>query len=165
MEIRNISITKEQAIEWYNSNEPFKKELALSVFNEDELETKNSWERSFIDFPMNGFFIYGDNYKNYSSQKASISEKSVFKTEKQCKSALAYAQLTQLMALPEYNGDWEPLWYCGGMSKHAILRSGSNIIKATLGNAYDKIVFKSESIRDAFYDEYMDLLKTYFELD
>lgn len=35
---RNISITLEQAKEWYESDNEILKELALSAFNEDELE-------------------------------------------------------------------------------------------------------------------------------
>ena len=37
MEKRNIQISLEEAIEWYNSDNSFKRELALKAYNETEL--------------------------------------------------------------------------------------------------------------------------------
>ena len=38
MEIRNISVTLEQAIKWYNSGNATLRELALNAYTKDELE-------------------------------------------------------------------------------------------------------------------------------
>ena len=40
MEKRNIQISLEEAREWYNSGDSFKKELALKAYSETELSTK-----------------------------------------------------------------------------------------------------------------------------
>ena len=96
---------------------------------------------------------------------ANYSEKGVFKTEKQAKSALAYAQLTQLMALPEYNGDWVPDWTDDDNIKHVIRRYFNEIDFDYYSNTHHFLAFKSAEIRDKFYQNNYDLLKEYFELD
>ena len=40
MEKRNIQISLEEAIEWYNSGNSFKRELALKAYSETELSIK-----------------------------------------------------------------------------------------------------------------------------
>ena len=93
------------------------------------------------------------------------SEKGTYKTEKQAKSALAYAQLTQLMELPEYNGDWVPDWNNRAEYKYIIMRYGNEIDVNYCTNIYDHIYFKTAEIRSRFLENNYDLLKEYFELD
>ena len=113
METRNVKITLETAKRWYEQGGEFK-EMALSAFTEFELSpVRNEWEERFIGENIQGFYISGDAEIYLEDSIANYSEKGTFKTEKQAKSALAYAQLTQLMALPEYNGDWVPDWSNG----------------------------------------------------
>ena len=110
METRNVKITLETAKRWYEQGGEFK-EMALSAFTEFELiPVRNEWEERFIGENIQGFYISGDAEIYLEDSIANYSEKGTFRTEKQAKSALAYAQLTQLMALPEYNGDWVPDW-------------------------------------------------------
>ena len=88
------------------------KEIALkSGYTEAELNpVRNEWESKFVGNHIKGYYL-GSNSKIFDLDCLSdFCEKATFKTEKQAKSALAYAQLTQLMALPEYNGDWVPDW-------------------------------------------------------
>ena len=92
-------------------------------------------------------------------------DNATLKTEKQAKSALAYAQLTQLMALPEHNGDWVPDWVSETQLKHCIEMDSMNIVSATFSTAYSKLSFKSAEVRDKFLKNNYDLLKEYFELD
>ena len=92
------------------------------------------------------------------------SEKGTFRTEKQAKSALAYAQLTQLMALPEYNGDWVPDW-SDDEAKFIIRRYVNELDIDDYLNTHHPISFKSKEIRDKFIENNYDLLKEYFELD
>ena len=92
------------------------------------------------------------------------SEKGTYKTEKQAKSALAYAQLTQLMALPEYNGDWVPDWNDDN-AKFVIRRFGNEIDLIHYLSPYHPISFRTAEIRNRFLKNNYDLLKEYFELD
>ena len=77
---------------------------------------------------------------------------------------MAYAQLTQLMALPEYNGDWVPDW-SDDNPKFIIRRCENKIDFDFYTKTYHSISFKSKVIRDNFLKNNYDLLKEYFELD
>jgi len=164
MESRNVKITLETAKRWYEQGGEFK-EMALSAFTEFELNPiRNEWEERFIGENIQGFYIGGDAEIYLEDSIANHSEKGTFRTKKQAKSALAYAQLTQLMALPEYNGDWVPDWRNGEL-KYIIRRYGNGLVQDYYSNTHHHMSFKSEEIRDKFLENNLDLLKEYFELD
>lgn len=165
METRNISITKEKAIEWYNSNDTFKKELALSAFTEKELSPKKTWEQHFLSLPLNGYYISGGVPKIHSTLSASTYDNVIFKTEKQAKSAIAYAQLTQLMALPEYNDNWEPNWNENQQTKYCITVKRNEFLKWDVYSQREKLCFRTKEIRDKFLDNFKELLQEYFEMN
>lgn len=164
MEARNVKVSLETAKRWYEQGGEFK-EMALSAFTEAELNpVRNEWWSKFIGKEIKGY--YSKNSKILEAQGNCYSKcKDIFRTEKQAKSALAYAQLTQLMALPEYNGDWVPDWNNETELKYVIKRSHNNIIASTNAVEYFIISFKSSVIRDRFLENNYDLLKEYFELD
>lgn len=164
MEARNVKITLETAKRWYEQGGEFK-EMALSAFTEAELNpVRNEWESKFIENNIKGCYIGRDSIISHLDYIASKSKKGTFKTEKQAKSALAYAQLTQLMALPEYNGDWVPDWNISD-AKYGIRRYKNGIGCDNVSLTYHKIAFKTWQIRDRFLENNYDLLKEYFELD
>ena len=66
MEKRNIQISLEEAREWYNSGDSFKKELALKAYNEVELSVNN--------YP-NILALLKDEDKAYNTVKAEIYRK------------------------------------------------------------------------------------------
>ena len=120
-----------------------------------------SWEDTFLAKPISGFDI-----KLYNSdiRSATSREKTLFKTEKQAASSLAYAQLTQLMALPCYNGDWTPNWDCQNQEKYCITRLKSGLVKLDYSGYFSFLAFKSKKVRDEFYHNHMDLIKQFYEL-
>ena len=65
-EKRNIQISLEEAREWYNSGDSFKRELALKVYNKVELSVDN--------YP-NILALLKDEYKAYGIVKAEIYRK------------------------------------------------------------------------------------------
>ena len=168
MEARNLKVSLETAKRWYEQGGEFK-EMALSAFTEVELNPiRNEWESKIYGNPIYGYLIDSDDSEVCGFEenfKASFGSKCCFKTEKQAKSALAYAQLTQLMALPEYNGDWVPYWGNSIELKHCIEMVSMNITTATFANTYSKLSFKTAEIRNRFLENNYDLLKEYFELD
>ena len=85
-----------------------------------------------------------------------------FATEKQAKSALVMAQLSQLKKV--YNGDWEADWNNCNQHKHVILRSSDKLYKHTKITAYHFLAFKSEEIRNEFLKNFEQLIRDYFEL-
>ena len=142
------------------------REIALNAgYEEAELKPiRNEWERKFIGKEIDGVYFESDGCIYKTDCICNYSEKGTYKTEKQAKSALAYAQLTQLMALPEYNGDWVPDWD-DDECKYTIRRYGNVIGVHYSINIHHTISFKSEEIRDKFLENNLDLLKEYFELD
>ena len=124
----------------------------------------DSWEKAFLGKRISGF--YTNSYSNIKEVCFDFTAcgKNLFKTKEQTKSALAYAQLTQLMALPCYNGDWEADWENGYQYKYVIIRKGNRIEKNTQYRYYEEMAFKSPEIRDIFFDKYQDLLQTYYQM-
>ena len=125
----------------------------------------DSWEDAFLGKNIDGHFVRGKSLLtfNYGQKEVTKNEIDVYKTGKQAKAALAYAQLTQLMALPCYNGDWEADWEDGRQPKYVIIRKFNELEKSTQYRYYEEIAFKSPEIRDIFFDKYQDLLQTYYQ--
>ena len=165
METRNVKVSLETAKRWYVQGGEFK-EMALSAYTESELSPiRNEWESKLLNGYIEGYCINLPSNIGNVKGPASYLDKNVFKTEKQAKSALAYAQLTQLMALPEYNGDWVPDWSDNDNVKHVIRRYFNEIDFDYYSNTHHFLAFKSAEIRDRFYENNYDLLKEYFELN
>ena len=125
----------------------------------------DSWDDAFLGKRISGHYIDIDgdivaaNCGNYTKK-----DRNIFFKVGQAKSILAYAQLTQLMALPCYNGDWEADWDDVDQPKYYIYRSGSQLEKSTNYCYYEEMAFKSREIRDIFFDKYQDLLQTYYQI-
>ena len=173
METRSVKMTLETAQRWYQQGGEFK-EMALSAYTEAELNpVRNEWESKFVGEKIKGYFIDHDESSIYffdggesqfiDDDGISSDCKNIFKTEKQAKSALAYAQLTQLMALPEYNGDWVADW-TDGSSKYCIIPINKRLKIDLFYECVQKICFKSEELAKLFFSNNIDLLKQYFEL-
>ena len=123
-----------------------------------------SWEEQFQYGVIKGYCIEVGSIERIDYNHCSIEDKGTFKTEKQAKSALAYAQLAQLMALPCYNGDWTPNWDCQNQEKYCITRLKSGLVKIDISGYFSFLAFKSKKVRDEFYHNYMDLIKQFYEL-
>ena len=162
METRNVKMTLETAKRWKEMGGEYE-QVAVETF--PELAVKNEWVEKFENKEISGFYVAQiSEIREYDDNEASISDMNLFKTEKQAKSALAYAQLTQLMALPEYNGDWVADWNNACQVKWSITRVNDELYKSIIHRSYSQIVFKSEEILDMFRKNNKDLLKQYFEL-
>ena len=126
-----------------------------------EIKYPKLWEDAFWTKSISGFDI---RLCNIDIRSATGREKVLFKTKKQAASALAYAQLTQLMALPCYNGDWTPNWDSQNQEKYCITRRKSGFVKLDFSGYFFFLAFKSSKIRDEFYHNHMDLIKQFYEL-
>lgn len=162
MEEKTIKINVPEGYEVDEANSTF----AEIKFKPIVAKYPKSWEDAFENKLLIGTFI--DTYSRvtpFEEDEGTHKEKNVFKTENQAKAMLAYAQITQLMALPCYNGDWIPNWDDTDSEKYVIGRYANRVVKEQYIKAYEKLAFRSEKAQDAFYDNHMDLLKDYFELD
>ena len=157
-----MKITKDQA-EIMLKKMP---EMAESIYKDfPELKASmvvDSWE----DLPrIYGFFINDDSkiiecnlITNFVKE-----HKNVFKTKKQADSALAYAQLTQLMA---DCGDCEIDW-----TKHNlkyIIRRKENFLEPVTNSytfyTFHVLAFNTQQIRDEFLKKHEGLIKKFYQL-
>lgn len=123
-----------------------------------------SFEDAFAGNTISGYQVFSDRIWVAGGQYSKGCSKHIFKTEKQALSALAYAQLTQLMALPCYNGDWVPNWDDPNQQKYCITRMKYNIVELDYSGYFSFLAFKSKKVRDEFYHNHMDLIKQFYEL-
>ena len=93
--------------------------------------------------------------------------RSVFATEKQAKSALAMAQISQIMKNdPRFGGpitdeEWENV--C--MPKYIIFRSALGVFSSRISKYYEFLAFHTMEQRDLFFEENEDLVRDYLMLD
>lgn len=128
-----------------------------------EIKYPKSWNLESSNNDIRGFWINNDSEILRANGFWSNRSINVFKTEKQAKAMLAYAQITQLMALPCYNGDWEP--DCEDNTIKFILKRYKNTIELDYSvNIHYPIAFKSKEVGGAFRNNHVDLLRTYFEI-
>ena len=165
METRNVKVSLETAKRWYQQGGEFK-EMALSAYSEAELNpVKNEWESKFSGNCIEGYYISSLSTVNSIRSECSDEDKATFKTGKQAKAALAYAQLTQLMALEEYNGNWIADWTNGNESKYCIVPVKDELKLEVFFEFKQNICFRNISIAELFLSNNYDLLRKYFELD
>jgi len=138
-------------------------ELSESIYKDfpklKPLKGVDSWsELGKID----GYYI---NYYSKLLQlniggNASSDNRNVFATKKQAESALAYAQLTQLMAdCGDCEIDWSKYEY-----KHIIWRKENFIETGIASYRFCFLAFNTEQIRDEFLEKHECLIKTFYQL-
>ena len=135
------------------------------VFKPIARKYPKSWEDAFIGKPLCGYWIGAQSDIIECDTNAVNADKNVFKTEKQAKSALAYAQITQLMALPCYNGDWIPDWENHSEMKYCPCAIMGQIIPSFEYKKFNHISFKDFDIYESFLKNHEDLLRQYFQMD
>ena len=124
----------------------------------------DSWDEAFTGKPFNGYIAYEDVVEEVDTKDLfERDNKDVFKTKTQGESSLAYSQLTQLMALPCYNGDWVPD-YNDGELKHTIIRYKNYLEKESTFGSFTFLAFKTEEIMNVFYQKYKPLIKTFYQI-
>jgi hypothetical protein len=133
-------------------------QLQKMQFKKDPVKT---WEKLKT---VDGFWIGSSStiFTQTAISTRDLGNKNIFKTEKQAKSALAYAQLTQLMA--EANGDWEPDWNSGFQKKYAIVRSRNLLVTDKFTYTYEFLNFKSKKIAEQFLCDHRDLIKEFYQI-
>lgn len=113
------------------------------------LRKKNHKHPKFEDLNrISGCYI-ADNciIRPASNIMANGENKNVFLTEKHAKSALAMAQISQLM--PYYGGEiTDEEWKDGTLRKFIIIREGTSILSNWYTNVYSFLAFHTEEQRD-----------------
>ena len=133
-------------------------------FKKSKSEYPKSWEEAFIGNNVYGYWVGSTGEIRVANRPALRGDKNTFKYEEQAESALAYAQLTQLMALPCFNGDWKPDWTSSNNKKKYGISFYNN--KYDIDSTYTLhyfLVFQSEEKAKIFLELYKDLIDVFFQ--
>lgn len=163
MEKRPVMLTLAEARKLYKHDQW--KSVMLNSYTKEELEAPElptSWRDIGL---MDGYFITKDSAICLATECNSklTQHKNVFATEKQAQSALAMAQLSQLMKA--YNGDWTPNWTSNSdQIKYAITLHNGTVGKDDLYKSYQFLVFPTAKLRHTFLINFEPLINQYFEM-
>ena len=93
--------------------------------------------------------------------------RNIFATEKQAKSALAMAQISQIMANDERFGGavTDEEWKDSHSYKYIITRSKNSVWSTVAASTYYFLAFHTEEQRDLFLEENEDLVKDYLMIE
>lgn len=164
MKEKSITLTLEQAQKMYKKS-PEMDELLLANFSKEELE-KPELPKSWNDLQsISGYFIALSDGDVLPCEHLSTHDRNrnVFTTLKQAQSALAMAQLSQLMK--EYNDGWDPDWDDVQQYKFAIKRYRNQIFTESASVSHYFLVFKTKKLRDEFLKNFEPLIKQYYMID
>ena len=122
--------------------------------------------RNKENYDVSGYFIQNDSkiVSHLSGHNTSINY-NVFATEKQAKSALAMARISQIMANDERFGGviTDKEWY-GDKWKYVIIKI-NNDLEINGSYRYEYLAFHTEEQAKLFLEENEDLIKDYYMMD
>lgn len=116
---------------------------------------------------ISGYYTYTDSRITYSEDHSNTKENyNLFATKKQAKSALAMAQISQIMANDERFGGvvTDEEWGNNVPCYYAILKV-RNILVITTSYRYEYLAFHTEEQAKLFLEENEDLIKDYYMMD
>ena len=125
-------------------------------------EYPKSWDEAFVGNNVSGYWVGSGGEIRIANRVALRDGKNTFKYQEQTESMVAYAQLTQLMALPCFNGDWKPKWTNVEL-KYFIYSDGEKLV---IGNCYSYhkfLAFRSREKAEIFLELYKDLINVFFQ--
>lgn len=159
------------------------KEIKIDVPEGYEMDKENSTFECIKFKPINKWISNPNKrIKGYEIEKGKILEftdisslcmegrdncKDIFVTEKQAKSALAMAQISQIMANDERFGGviTDSEWQNPRVRKYVIARSMNSINFYDVTYAYEYIAFHTKEQRSLFLRENEQLIKDYLMID
>lgn len=100
-------------------------------------------------------------YEDYDIVRDSVYYKNVLPNRETAEAVLALIQLIQLRDC--YNDKWKPDWECYN-NKHCIINTKNVIKKSGQCNESRILTFKTEELRDKFFENFHDLIETAKEL-
>ena len=162
MEKKEIKITIPKGYKIDKENSTFEK----IVFKKVKEEPKR-WRDDGIQL-FNGYFIgTSSDILIADCVFNSKTNRNVFATKKQAKSALAMARISQIMDNDERFGDIvnDEEWENDNLTKHVINRYGKQIGSESWNTKYHFLAFHTKEQRDLFLEENMDLIKDYLMIE
>ena len=169
MEVKVLNIELDTAKKWYKSGNVELKALALQLFSEEDLNSREvkTWDDLIgTKVPKESYFIGGSSRisKIITNQTFDMKyDRNLFIDEKHAKSALAMAQISQL--IPYYGGvitDTE--WNNSNVRKYVITRQNNSIVSESFNIIYRLLAFHTREQRDEFLKNNKQLVMDYFML-
>ena len=117
---------------------------------------------------VKGYHIASDSHIDCKELSANDWSRNVFATEKQAKSALAMAQISQYMANDKRYGGvvTDEEWYCDRcIDKYVIMRRDNELSRGIRNGEYHFLAFHTAEQRELFIKEHEDLVKDYLMID
>jgi len=154
-----MKITKEQALIMLNKMPEMATEIYIDYPELKPSKVADSWEQ--LD-EIDGYYIEEVSCisKTSFSIITSVVNKNVFKTQKQAKSTLAYAQLTQLM----YDcGDCDVDWGKSN-SKYCLEIYENQLSIQVYSNTFNFLTFNTLEIAAEFMEKHEGLIKQFYQL-
>ena len=158
-DIREIKITVPEGMEIDKENSTFEcikfKSIKFKRWRDDK------------DAPITGYYIKENATIYYTSIPNTPRNYNVFATEKQAKSALAMARISQIMANDDRFGGvvTDEEWMNEDILKYVIRRTDNFIDKSLYTSIYYFLAFHTSEQRDLFLEENEDLVKDYLMID
>ena len=166
MEERNVKISIETARKWYNSEDDSLKGIALQAFSEEELsETEvKVWDDLLkLKNKSRGAWIGDSSFLHCNCRIMENTDKNVFVDYKHAKSALAMAQISQLM--PYYGGRITDEEWGNRDFKQVIKRVHNDIVCIDTQCNYHLLAFHTIEQQKEFLKNNEQLVKEYLMLD
>ena len=169
MEVKVLNVELDTAKKWYKSGNVELEALALQLFSEEDLNSKEvkTWDDLIgTKVPKDSYFIGGASRisKIITNQTFDMKyDKNLFIDEKHAKSALAMSQISQL--IPYYGGvitDTE--WNNSHVIKYVITRRNNSIVSESFNIIYHLLAFHTREQRDEFLKNNKQLVMDYFML-
>jgi hypothetical protein len=133
----------------------------------EEVEEPEFWSDNKNN-TFGGFFInFCSDIEELVKVSNTETNHNVFATEKQAKSALAMARISQIMAndIKNFGGVITDEEWKNDKGKAIIYRNGSRICKTGIINDYYFLAFHTEKQRDLFLEKYPQLVKDYLMIN
>lgn len=122
--------------------------------------------RDNIDVDMSGYFIDRDSRIKFHSGYNTFSDYNVFATEKQAKSVLAMARISQIMANDErFGGIVTDEEWGNNVPCYYVILKVRNILVITTSYRYEYLGFHTIEQANLFLEENEDLVKDYYMID
>ena len=133
----------------------------------EEVELFDRW-RDKTDDILNGYYIGTSSSILFDAAGYThdFSNRNVFVTEKQARSALAMAQLSQIMANDERFGGvvTDEEWQDKNITKYSLIRACNSVVYFDSVGSYYFLSFHTPEQRELFLKENLDLIEQYLML-
>lgn len=156
--MKEINITVPEGYEIDKENSTFE-----CIKFKKKVEKIDTWKNISI---IRGHFITTDSTLVEVGRLRENGDKNVFSSEKYAKSALAMAQISQLM--PYYGGEiTKEEWGNSDLPKHIVYRLDHHYELETVYRTFDLLAFHKKEQRDRFlsFPENVQLVKDYLMID